>query len=245
MNDGSTDKSLEICKEFAANDKRIKVIHKMNAGQSSARNVGINAAHGKYIGFMDNDDLLYPDMCKHLYENAEKYGAVISACSYVIKDEIGNITHNKHIGNIFIYDNKQDIKELLSRVVVDIYFWTKLYRKDFLDRQGIRFEEGRSEEDRLFNYSAYIVADRTVMADILVYTYMERKESTCRTFHQKKFYKYMDDICFRMRTVENGVTNKYPDLAIWAKKKQSMLVLELYSLLQNIKKKNASLIIHG
>ena len=73
VDDGSTDCSSQICDELAKQDRRIKVIHKSNGGQSTARNAGINSAIGRYIGFMDNDDFLDPDMCNILYKNVIYY----------------------------------------------------------------------------------------------------------------------------------------------------------------------------
>lgn len=218
IDDGSTDKSPAICDELAAKDGRIRVVHKKNAGQSSARNVGIDMAKGKYIGFMDNDDFLYPEMCERLYENAEEQEADISACSYTTQDENGTVSHNQHDGKKYIYDNKQGVKEFLSRDIVDIYVWTKIYRKDFLNKHQIRFEEGRSEEDWLFNHLAYFAATKSVMENIPVYLYIERKSSTSRTFYKKSPKKYLDDICYRIRTIEDEVTDKYPDLLFWAKR---------------------------
>lgn len=218
VDDGSTDKSPAICDELAAKDARIKVVHQKNAGQSAARNVGINMAEGKYIGFMDNDDFLYPEMCRRLYENAEEQQADISACSYTVQDENGTVSHNRHDGKKYVYNNKQGVKEFLSRDVVDIYVWTKIYRKDFLDEHQIRFEEGRSEEDWLFNRLAYFAAAKSVMENIPVYLYIERKSSTSRTFYKKSPRKYLDDICYRIQTIEDGVAEEYPDLLFWAKR---------------------------
>lgn len=218
VDDGSTDKSPEICDQLGEEDKRIKVVHKKNAGQSSARNIGIAIANGEYISFMDNDDFLYPEMCELLYENAIEHDADISAGSYITKNENGEVFHNEHTGKVYVYDNKQGVKEFLSREIVDIYVWTKIYRKVFLEKHHIRFEEGRSEEDWLFNHLAYFASQRSVMIDTPVYLYIEYKSSTSRTFYKKSPYKYLDDICYRMQTIEKGVTDTYPDLLFWSKR---------------------------
>ena len=77
VDDGSPDKTGEICDSYAANDSRIQVIHKVNGGQSSARNAGIKAARGEYIGFMDHDDIVEPKWCEVLYQNAKEHNADI------------------------------------------------------------------------------------------------------------------------------------------------------------------------
>ena len=68
VDDGSTDNSGNICDEYAAKDKRIRVIHQNNCGQGYARNAGLNVARGDYIGFLDPDDLISKDMFSHLIE---------------------------------------------------------------------------------------------------------------------------------------------------------------------------------
>lgn len=78
INDGSTDKSGEICDVYSQKDSRIKVIHKKNEGQSSARNKGLEIARGDYIGFVDSDDWIEQDMYKTLYESSIKANADIA-----------------------------------------------------------------------------------------------------------------------------------------------------------------------
>lgn len=210
VNDGSPDRSGVICDELALKDKRIRVIHKTNEGQSSARNAGIDASKGKYIGFMDNDDFLYPDMCERLFKNAEKYQTDISAGSYIVKDEKGQFSHDKHTSVTHIYNNAQGVEAYLSRELMDIYVWTKIYRKDFLDKYCIRFENGRSDEDILFNFQAFCMAQSIVMTDIPVYIYFERKNSTCRTFYTRNIHRYLEDTCYRIRKIENVIAQQYP-----------------------------------
>ena len=80
INDGSIDKSLEICKKFAESDKRIILINQKNSGVSAARNTGIDIATGKYLSFVDSDDFITPDMIEFLLTNLEEHDADISSC---------------------------------------------------------------------------------------------------------------------------------------------------------------------
>ena len=82
VDDGSTDGSSELLDEIAGKDTRIKVVHKENGGVSSARNKGLELAHGEYISFVDSDDLLEPDMYETPISTAERYNAAIAHCSY-------------------------------------------------------------------------------------------------------------------------------------------------------------------
>ena len=83
VDDGSPDGCPAICDEYAAQDSRVKVIHKENGGVSSARNAGLDAATGDYIGFVDSDDQLVPEMYETLLETAEGKDADVSMCGYI------------------------------------------------------------------------------------------------------------------------------------------------------------------
>ena len=72
INDGSTDNSLEILKEYAQKDNRIKIINKQNGGLSSARNAGLNVFTGSYVFFLDSDDVIYPTLFNTFIKNLEK-----------------------------------------------------------------------------------------------------------------------------------------------------------------------------
>lgn len=80
VDDGSTDGSSEVCDEYKANDSRILVIHKENGGVSSARNAGLDAATGEWIGFVDADDWIEPDMYEYMLGMTQKYGADVVQC---------------------------------------------------------------------------------------------------------------------------------------------------------------------
>ena len=85
VDDGSTDGSGEICDMFAETDSRIKVIHQVNKGQSCARNEGLTIARGEYIGFVDSDDWIDPDMYEFLYHLLVDNDADISVCAHYIE----------------------------------------------------------------------------------------------------------------------------------------------------------------
>ena len=82
VDDGSPDNSGAICDEYAKMDNRIKVIHKKNGGLSDARNVGIEAATGAYLGFVDGDDYIEPEMYQKLYSALVENDAEISICRF-------------------------------------------------------------------------------------------------------------------------------------------------------------------
>ena len=85
VDDGSPDSCPQICDDYAAKDSRIKVIHQANSGVSAARNSGLKIAKGKYIGFIDGDDYIEPDMYEYLYNLITVYEGNISVCTVTDK----------------------------------------------------------------------------------------------------------------------------------------------------------------
>lgn len=132
IDDGSDDNSLNICKQYALKDKRIKLIHQKNSGVSAARNKGIGAAAGDYIGFVDADDYCDKNMFKYLYESLIKYEADIACCR---RNEIKNNKIIDVTGYYYNEDEKVLTKlEMLSRYVqsMDYSVANKIYKKDII-----------------------------------------------------------------------------------------------------------------
>lgn len=143
INDGSTDNSLQILKEYAQNDNRIKIIDKENGGISFARNTGLQSATGKYVGFVDSDDWIELNFYEKLYNTAIKYGADIALT------EIIRTNNNRHFFNLKkekFADNTQK-KFKLAKIPQYNYVWNKIYNREKLLKINIPFEEGIAFED--------------------------------------------------------------------------------------------------
>lgn len=218
VDDGSQDGSGRICDEYAVRDPRIRVIHQSNGGQAAARNRGIDVAVGDYVGFCDNDDILHPSIFRVLFENAGAAGADISACSYNERDMRGKVSHDRHSGETFYLSNREGMEQFLLREKMDIYVWTKIYRRTFLETHGIRFEQGRNDEDFLFNYAAFRLAGQTVFTDRALYTYSVRDDSECRMFYKKDLRRYLHNTLYRTYKIESGIRREYPELLLLAKR---------------------------
>lgn len=145
VNDGSTDNSYQICLEYARRDTRVVIIDKENGGLSSARNAGLNVAKGEYIGFVDSDDYIAPDMYDLLYKNIVSYGADISICSFYLVYSDGRIIHTKPKGICKCMSNEEAIRTLLSTKQFENHAWDKLYKKALFNQ--IRFPENELFED--------------------------------------------------------------------------------------------------
>lgn len=158
VNDGSTDKSAEIIKEYAEKCSRIKVINQQNAGASAARNRGIEAATGKYIIMLDADDTIEPQMHEKMVACGEKHGADMVVCNYHI---IGGGTVQESVYD-YPYDVCLDRKYIEETVIPNSLcmpgkgkyinaHWVVLFKRSVIFDNNVRYNElHRKEEDKPF-----------------------------------------------------------------------------------------------
>lgn len=167
VDDGSPDRCPQMCDEYAAQDPRIRVVHKANAGLGFARNSGLELARGKYVGFVDSDDYVSLDMFETLYLAAEKYQADMVLAGYRFVG--GRMYDNDAQGQMHCFDrtvtftNEQEIQNLLLGVVGALpeepddsrygaSSCKNIYRREVLEENGIAFLSERKvvSEDLIF-----------------------------------------------------------------------------------------------
>lgn len=189
VDDGSKDRSGEICDEYAGMDERVKVIHKENGGAAESRNTGMDQAAGNYYMFVDSDDYLAPEMLECLYNVILKQNADIVACNYryCFEDNTENDFSTDYGSETIaakevFYFRKNERNYGFWTVV-----WNKLYRKEIFDK--IRFRTGKYFEDEYFANDIYQLDIRIVIVPECLYYYRQHGSSTMKT---KKFIKYMD-----------------------------------------------------
>lgn len=173
VDDGSTDNSGTICDRYAS-DSRVTVIHKENGGVSSARNAGIDAARGEYIGFVDPDDYLAEDMYEYLYRLIQSNDADISQCG--IYDCYADRTDMPAEPECFeITDRTAAMRLLLEAKVTSMHMVNKLYRAELL--REVRFRDFSVAEDALFLTELMQEANRIVLTNRPKYYYYHRPDS--------------------------------------------------------------------
>ena len=151
VDDGSSDKSGVMCDQYKEQDKRIKVVHKENGGLSSARNAGLEVAEGEYIGFIDSDDWIMPDMYQFLYDMAIISNADIAQCGFRKVDEEGYEYGEDSVSKSFVtkqYTGQEAIKQLYGKTQdkeINFLTWNKLYRSTLFS--NLHFSEGKNNED--------------------------------------------------------------------------------------------------
>lgn len=153
VNDGSTDKSGEICDAYAKQDARVKVIHQENQGVSSTRNAGIARAEGEFIGFVDGDDYVDMDMYRELYQTCMETDSSISICKLgreingeLINNEVGNF-HTKELTNV------EAMEELFKGILYRFSLCNKLFKRSCFE--NICFPVGRIHEDLSTTYKLF------------------------------------------------------------------------------------------
>lgn len=151
IDDGSPDRSGRICDDYARKDHRIRVFHKPNGGVSSARNLGLKEAKGEYIGFVDSDDYIAPQMYEVLFNNLVNNNADLSVCGYKKEIDKGIFEpyYNKRLNCVFL--RNEMLKNLLSNKYYTCSCWNVLFKKYLLS--DLFFDEKRKHnEDLLFLY---------------------------------------------------------------------------------------------
>ncbi|SFN78625.1 Glycosyltransferase involved in cell wall bisynthesis [Pseudobutyrivibrio sp. UC1225] len=180
VNDGSTDKSGEICNRLARVDNRIRVIHKENGGLSSARNAGLDSATGDYIAFIDSDDYIHTKMYEILVKVQKDTGADIVSCGYQMFDE-GDVPKEIDYDNFefFEYTGTDIYNQLWDRDTSTVIQCQKLFNKDVFSH--IRYPEGRIHEDVYVIHRELGKVNKYVFVDIPFYYYMIRNGSIMQT----------------------------------------------------------------
>lgn len=207
VDDGSTDKSGIICDEYALKDNRIKVLHQKNAGQSCARNVGLDIALGTFIGFVDSDDWIVPDMFEKMHQNLTENNADISNCGIMRKNEKTGMEKRCAPFPFPITGGNQGVHLLLENKLT-VVPWNKLFKRNIWD--NIRFPAGMWFEDELI--MPYLFAKASIISymDEALYNYNERSGSTIHSSFGKAD---MD----RLLALEDHIiafATDYPDLEL-------------------------------
>lgn len=199
VDDGSPDNCGTICDEYAAKDARVRVIHKENGGQGSARNRGLDAATGKYIAFVDSDDWIDPDMYESLRNLLIEHDAEIAEGSYRFYRPWKTQNQTLECPNsqsVTIYNGSEILEhfyfgpEIFSDVAVMV--WNKLYRADFIKQY--RFGEGFIYEDSEFIPRVLYGCKKLVKHDHSYYTYNIHLSPGETSHSEKNYFKIQSSI---------------------------------------------------
>ena len=214
VDDGSKEECAVLCDEISKTDSRIKVVHKENGGLGFARNSGIEAATGEYIGFVDSDDYIEQIMYETLYNAAKKYNAdlCLSGICFVggnMFSEAGGDTKKSYFDEETVF-KKEDIKKLLLGVIgalphepddsrYGVSVCKNIFKTSVIREKGIRFMSEREilSEDTLFMVDYIKSAESAVGVPGAYYCYCRNEDSLSKSYNKERFEKsiiFLDEL---------------------------------------------------
>ncbi len=206
VDDGSTDGSGKICDEYAEKDSRIRVIHKENGGQATARNAALDIVTGSFIAFADSDDWLSDVFIEKMYSEILRANADISVCARMNIFADGRDVPAFNGMSSAVMNNVQALKNMLIYNNMDAAPWDKLYKSTLL--KTLRFPTGYICEDIPFVFGAVMNAEKVVYINKPLYYYLQRQGSTSRSAFAEK----SKGLEIYHRQAANMVIKKFPEL---------------------------------
>lgn len=164
INDGSKDNTLSILRDFEKRDSRIRIIDKSNSGYGDSMNKGLSLAKGEYVGIVESDDFVNPDMFNNLYETALRENAeIVRSCYYENKAGIDTFIGNDWVPKNRTHNPNQETAAFLQAPAI----WSAIYRRSWLEKEGITFlpTPGASYQDTSFAFKCYACCTRFHMLD--------------------------------------------------------------------------------
>lgn len=207
IDDGSKDNSGLICEEVAKRDKRIKVMHQENSGLSVARNVGIKNATGKYIGFVDSDDLISNKMYEVLYSAIIDNNSKISMCNYIpfYKDS----PQFDEFYKCEVMSSDEALKELMIDKKVRNFACNKLFDIELFS--NIEFPAGKRFEDIGTTFKLFLKVENLVYVDMRLYGYFVRADSITGNYNTNATLDFIEMINYRY----DYLMKDRPDLSVY------------------------------
>ncbi len=222
VDDGSNDGTNELCDQLKYNDSRIKVIHKLNGGLSSARNAGLKIATGDYITFIDSDDYVDSDYIEYLLKAANNTGMPVIQCNYRRTYEDGNSNFQQY-KEIILHGQNEILRSLLVTFELNTMAWAKLYKSSIF--RQTRFMEGRNNEDTIFLTDILPIISGVAVFPEVKYSYFMKNESIMRgQISSKK----VTDAFFSCEYLLNYCDRWENDLTVYVKRNLCKIAISLY-----------------
>lgn len=209
IDDGSTDNTLTICREYAKTDNRIRIICREHEGLSSIRNYGSKEAKGEFIAHIDGDDILEPTYIEYLYRLMVQYDADISMCNYIPVLEGKAITKEKAANSkdkIKVMTKEQALETLFYQKYFTTATWAKLFKKKLF--LNVAFPDGKLAEDMGSTYKLIHYSEKVVYGAQIQYYYLQRAGSIIHALSFQKGKDYVELSADMVKFIEE----KYPHL---------------------------------
>ena len=219
VDDGTKDRSGDICDEYAARDSRIRVFHTENGGAAAARNVAIPKARGKYFYFLDSDDWAEPTMLEDMVRLAEQHRAQLVVTGYFIDTYYSDTEYvtQEMAEPSQVFASQQEFRENAHRLFDRnlLYTpWNKLYDGDYIREHGLLFPQ-TFWDDFPFNLSVIRDVERVVVSDRKYYHFMRARAESETAKYQPKMYPkreeehdWMEEL-YRYWGIDNDETREF------------------------------------
>ena len=215
VDDGSTDRSGEICDLYATKDSRIKVIHKQNGGLVSARKTGISAATGEYATYVDGDDWIEKDYYSNLMKHARHADVIVSGYNRVLFDKCVKMRNNISIGSYdkskmdIVLDNMLSYKKCF-KLGMTTYVWNKIFKKDLLEKYQMMVDDRITiGEDAAVVYPLLLESKEVIVTKESGYNYRQRADSMLK--RKKPFSEEKKGLIYLYDYLKEKLGNKYSD----------------------------------
>lgn len=217
VDDGSSDISGQICDQYSREDSRIIVFHKENGGLSDARNYGIERAHGEFLGFVDGDDRIHPQMYEIMLSKILLEEAELVTCWFEQRNEV---SFEKTVDISSLYTKIISASEALIDIETPLVVaWNKLYKKNIFT--DLRYPVGKVHEDEYVIHRIFKKCNKIVVIDYPLYFYTIRQGSIVASMNVQRIYDaleaFADRITFaeeQWKEVLEAVVKRYCDYCI-------------------------------
>lgn len=219
INDGSTDKSLGILKEYAEKDSRIKIITQENQGQGVARNNAIEAAQGGYLVFVDPDDFLDSEALEVINKSFSDSAVDIIQFDYLVCSEDGANNRQrvfkkraKRYFNLNLLNDKVFNWQEVGKKSIEglsLFCWDKAYKTTFIKENNIKFAPTKNGEDHLFSISANLLANKILYINKSFYHYRTRLKSITNSASIESFCVFKNIELLKQFLITNNLIEEY------------------------------------
>ena len=207
VDDGSPDNCPALCDAWAEKDSRIRVIHKENGGLSDARNAGMAIATGEYIGFVDSDDFIAPEMYQLLWDRMAMDSSDIAGCGVELIFEDGSPARPLTRAGNCVLDRDAAMEAVIRESWLKQPVWYKLYRSCLI--RDLSFPAGKCHEDVFWSWQAVARAQMVSVFDTPCYYYVQRSGSIMGSGYSLRRLDAVEAKCQRLSYLEK----EYPHLA--------------------------------
>lgn len=227
VDDGSPDKSGDICDRWAKRDNRIKVIHKKNGGLSDARNAGIKKSTGDFLAFVDGDDWLSINFIEKMVENIIKYKADMAVCKFARIFPDGNVNLNSRAPHkVEVLNKKEFFIKLTEDGEITNHIWRKVYKKDVF--KDLEFPVGKNFEDIYLMPKLVENCNRIVNLPDVGYYYRQNDEGIVKNITLKNIADHLDANIKE----DNAIIEQEPKIKEYV---QTWHVMKDFGLLEDLK----------